>query len=409
MDLIQQKVTNKTQSSMPKINEKDKKNKSSIFNRYNKQNLLQLSIFDFLEKEKLNSIKNISYVKNVVNKVDSRKVTINQRRYLGNKYNVLNLIDSVIEEKVGDFDSFCDIFGGTGVVGHFYNNKTKRIISNDLLYSNYLSIYSFLAAKNVDESKITEILQEFNEIDTLKENYVSINFGDRYFSKKTAIKIGEVRERIKQLYLASKINFDEKAVLLTSLLYAMDRVANTVGHYDAYIKKEPKIENFFLKIPSIDYEFNLGNTVFNVDANTLIREIECDVLYMDPPYNSRQYCDSYHLLENIMKWEKPEVFGEAKKFDRSHIKSEYSLKTATKAFADLVYNAKCKYILFSYNNMADKGNDRSNARIKDSDILDILSQRGKPDIFEQDYKEFTTGKSDRGDNKERIFFVEIIK
>ena len=57
--------------------------------------------------------------------------------------------------------------------------------------------------------------------------------------------------------------------------------------------------------------------------------------------------------------------------------------------------------------MANKGNNRSNARIKDEDIMHILSKRGKPEIFEQDYKEFTTGKSDRGDNKERVFFVEV--
>jgi len=100
----------------------------------------------------------------------------------------------------------------------------------------------------------------------------------------------------------------------------MDRVANTVGHYDAYIKKEIKIENFVLKMPNINYDFNSKNEIYNLDANTLIRQIECDVLYLDPPYNSRQYSDSYHLLENIMRWEKPEVHGEAKKFDRTHLK-----------------------------------------------------------------------------------------
>jgi DNA repair protein RadC len=362
---------------------------------------------DFYYDEPI-SIKSIISSNSIKMKVtDENKININQRRYLGNKYNVLNLIDSVLKSKIPYFESFCDIFGGTGVVGHHYNAKTNKIITNDLLYSNYLSLHSFLGSKNIDESKILGILEELNNINTLSSNYVSENFGDRYFSLETSKKIGEIREKINQLFLSSKINFDEKAILLTSLLYAMDRVANTVGHYDAYIKKEIKVENFVLKMPNINYDFNTKNEIYNLDANTLVRQIECDVLYIDPPYNSRQYSDSYHLLENIMRWEKPEVHGEAKKFDRTHLKSEYSLKTATKAFADLIQNAKCKYILFSYNNMADKGNNRSNARIKDEDIFYILSQRGKPEIFEQDYKEFTTGKSDRGDNKERVFFVEV--
>lgn len=377
---------------------------------YLRQGAVQRSLFDFYYEKPSLEIKTIKPLAISTKTVNiENKININQRRYLGNKHNVLNLIDNVIQEKIPHFDSLCDIFGGTGSVGHHYNTNTNKIITNDLLYSNYLSLHSFLGSKNIDEMKLTDILYDLNNIKILNDNYVSQNFGNRYFSLETAKKIGEIREKINQLFLSGKINFDEKAILLTSLLYAMDRVANTVGHYDAYIKKEIKIENFVLKMPNINYELNSQNEIYNLDANTLIRQIECDILYLDPPYNSRQYSDSYHLLENIMRWEKPEVHGEAKKFDRTHLKSEYSLKTATKAFADLIQNAKCKYILFSYNNMADKGNNRSNARIKDEDIFYILSQRGNPEIFEQDYKEFTTGKSDRGDNKERVFFVEINK
>jgi len=388
----------------------NKQNKSENIDDdfYLRQGAVQKSLFDFYYDEPF-EIKSIapSPINTKVKTTSKNRININQRRYLGNKYNVLNLIDSVIEEKIPPFESLCDIFGGTGVVGHHYNRKSNKIITNDLLYCNYLSLHSFLGTKSINEAKLTDILIELNNIKTVNDNYVSQNFGNRYFSLETARKIGAIREKIKQLFLSGRIDFDEKAILLTSLLYGMDRVANTVGHYDAYIKKEIKAENFVLKMPNIDYNFNSKNEVYNLDANILIRQIECDVLYIDPPYNSRQYCDSYHLLENIMRWEKPKVHGEAKKFDRTHLKSEYSLKTATKAFADLIQNAKCRYILFSYNNMANKGNNRSNARIKDEDIMYILRQRGKVEIFEQDYKEFTTGKSDRGDNKERVFFVEV--
>ncbi|HDL5880946.1 TPA: DNA adenine methylase, partial [Mannheimia haemolytica] len=127
------------------------------------------------------------------------------------------------------------------------------------------------------------------------------------------------------------------------------------------------------------------------------------LLYLDPPYNSRQYCDAYHLLENVARWEKPKVYGVARKMDRTSLKSDYCMIAATKAFEELIENADAKYILLSYNNMSDKGNDRSNAKISDEDIMKILSKKGKVIVFESDYKSFSTGKSDIQDNKERLF------
>ncbi len=104
---------------------------------------------------------------------------------------------------------------------------------------------------------------------------------------------------------------------MTSLNYSIDKIANTVGHYDAYIKKDIKDREFKLKLLDIDTKKNINNEIYNKDANSLIREIECDILYLDPPYNSRQYSDAYHLLENLTLWQKPEVFGEAKKLQAS--------------------------------------------------------------------------------------------
>ena len=164
-----------------------------------------------------------------------------------------------------------------------------------------------------------------------------------------------------------------------------------------------------MKMLNIDTGKNKNNEIYNKDANILIRDIKCDILYLDPPYNSRQYSDAYHLLENLTLWQKPEVFGVAKKFDRTHIKSEYCKVSATKSFEDLIINAKTKYILLSYNNMGNKGNSRSNARISDEDIFRILGLRGKVKVFEQDYKEFNAGKEKRNNNKERVFFMKVVK
>ena len=332
---------------------------------------------------------------------------ISQRRYLGNKNSILPFIDEIIKEEVGDFDSLCDIFSGTGVVGEYFNAPNKKIISNDLLYNNYVSLNAFLNPEPFDEVKLLKIIEEFNSVKVKRDNYFSKNFGDRYFSIDIARKIGYIREEIKSLFVHHKINRHEKNILLTSLMYSVDRIANTVGHYDAYIKKEIRKQKLEMKMLNIATDANTNNEIYNKDANLLVRDIECDILYLDPPYNSRQYCDAYHLLENLSLWKKPEVFGVAKKFDRAKIKSDYSKTNASESFDDLIQNAKCKYILLSYNNMGDKGNVRSNAKISDEDIIKSMSKRGEVKIFEKDYKAFTTGKSSHSDNKERVFFVKV--
>lgn len=169
----------------------------------------------------------------------------------------------------------------------------------------------------------------------------------------------------------------------------MDKIANTCGHYDAYRKGAAFDRELELYVPTPNINNNENNMCFNSDANELVRNIEADLVYIDPPYNSRQYCDAYHLLENVARWEKPDVHGVARKMDRTALKSDYCTIKATEAFEDLIDNIKAKYILLSYNNMAEKGNERSNAKISDDDILRILNKKGTVKVFSKSYKAST--------------------
>ena len=229
---------------------------------------------------------------------------------------------------------FCDIFAGTGVVGERFNEKDIKVIANDFLASNYLPLKAFLETSEIDFKEIEKKINLLNSLEGSNDNYFSEHFGNTFFTLENARKIGAIREKIDEI--AKDDN--EKAVLITALLYAVDKVANTVGHYDAYRKKLDTIQPLRLLVPDFEPENNANNEVYKEDANQLIRKISCDVLYIDPPYNSRQYSDAYHLLENLASWEKPQVHGKAKKMDRAHIKSDYCLNSAPKAFADLNYN-----------------------------------------------------------------------
>ena len=143
--------------------------------------------------------------------------------------------------------------------------------------------------------------------------------------------------------------------------------------------------------------------IYQEDSNELARELQADIVYMDPPYNSRQYCDAYHLYENLVRWEKPEVKGVAGKFPQKDKKSNFCTMKAVDAFADLVENLHTRYIVLSYNNMAKKGNGRSNAKMDDNDILRILRAKGDVQVFTHDHRAFTTGKSNIQNHQERLF------
>ena len=326
---------------------------------------------------------------------------INNRRYLGNKYKLLPFITGVVNDECPDITSIADIFAGTGAVSSAFTDKV--IITNDLMYSNYICNYAWFGAEEYDPQIIIDCVVRYNALTDLEDNYMTDNFADTYFSRDDCAKIGYIREDIEVLYKKGDINTRERAILITSLLYAMDKIANTCGHYDAYRKGVEFDKSLELYVPMANRQNDPNNQCFNMDSNELVKNIEADLVYIDPPYNSRQYCDAYHLLENVARWEKPEVFGVARKMDRSTMKSKYCTQSATEAFEQLIGDIKAKYILLSYNNMAEKGNDRSNAKISDQDIMRILEKKGEVKVFSESYKAFTTGKSDIDDNQERLF------
>lgn len=353
------------------------------------------------EIESLN-INQSDFMKFVQQNIKTTK--INNRRYLGNKYKLLDFIKSTIAAECQGINTVADIFAGTGSVASAFTDK--KLITNDILYFNYICHVAWFGSQKYDEVKVGALVYYYNLAQPIEENYMSENFSDTFFSAADCRKIGFIREDIEKRYNAGEINARERAILITSLLYAMDKIANTCGHYDAYIKGATFEKHLELTLPLASNENNQNNQCYNEDANKLVERIEADLVYIDPPYNSRQYCDAYHLLENVARWEKPAVTGVALKMDRRKLKSDYCTSSAAKAFEDLVSKIKAKYILLSYNNMAEKGNGRSNAKISDDDIMRILSRKGKVKVFSEKYKAFSAGKSDIKDNEERLFLCE---
>lgn len=331
-------------------------------------------------------------------------VCIPSRRYLGNKTRLLPFIERVVRDSTHSVESFADIFAGTGSVATLF--RDRQILCNDLLYCNHVCHVAWFGSERPDRGKLLECLERYNGSGWCKSGYMTRNFSDTFFSRQTCRKIDAIRDDIAANSRNGHLSRREACILIASLLYAMDKIANTCGHYDAWRKGGNLDRELSLKIPDYYDDTSPLNRFYNEDANALVPRIKADLVYIDPPYNSRQYSDTYHLPENVARWEKPEVRGVARKMDRSALKSRYCTTGAAKAFGELVERIRARYILVSYNDMGRNGDARSQARLDDATIAAILARKGKVEVFSCDFPAFTAGKSSHH-IKERLFLCAI--
>lgn len=336
---------------------------------------------------------------------------INNRRYIGSKKSLLNQIQKVILEYYGTGKcTIADIFGGTGVVAEHFLNQGYDVIVNDFLYSNYVAYQTWISNDKINENKVKKIIEEYNNIDEklLSDNYFSKIYGGKYFSNNDSKKIGYIREDLEKK--KNSLTKREYYAILTSLMYATDKIANTVGHFEHFLSKKPIDRDVTLRVPFITKDRTSKSKIFNMDANELVKNIKADITYIDPPYNARQYINFYHVLENLAKWEKPTEFeGVSMKFKRDNLKSGYSKSKAPLLMKDLISHIDSKLIIVSYNNTYNAKSGASNNKISEEELYNILSKKGKTTIIEIDYKSFNAGKTDFENHKEKLYVCEVGK
>lgn len=328
------------------------------------------------------------------------------RRYTGAKTKLLAHIDESLKQCF-DYErcenlSFFDVFAGTGVVSHYFMQKKqfKSFYLNDFLYSNFAIYQGFFSDEGFDLNKLLAIKKDFLRLDSkaLQENYYSLNFGDKFFSNDDCKLMGFLREEIERLLESKRINQKEYYILLSSLLYSVDKIANTVGHYDAYRKKE-RLQNR-LEFELINPCKGMNARIYREDSNVLAKQlaaqnVELDVCFIDPPYNSRQYSRFYHLLENLTQNTKPPLYGIALKPQPQNL-SLYCTNKAEESFKDLIHSLSqiTKVLVVTYNNTS-SANARSNTKISLEGIAKILESKGKTRLFSFAHSPFSSGKTDK--------------
>lgn len=183
-------------------------------------------------------------------------MNIKNRRYTGSKQKLMDWIKSVMLKECKDCRSFFDVFGGTGVVTSECLELYDEFYINDFLYSNEIIYRGFLdESLKYDIDKLNKIKDSYSKLvpSQLSDNYASENYGDKYFSYNDAKIIGYIREDIEQKKSEHSINDKEYAILVSSLLYSFDKISNTVGHYEAYIKGHSISDRFAFELIELIY------------------------------------------------------------------------------------------------------------------------------------------------------------
>lgn len=312
--------------------------------------------------------------------------------YIGSKLKLSSFILDSIRDEVNDLNDcvYAEIFGGTGVIARKLKNTARKIIVNDTEYYSYILLKNYLG--NTIWFEYKDLIEELNNTSPVDgfifENYCKGGkHGRQYFSDANGRKIDAIRIRIEEWKSHDYINEAQYYFLLASLLESADKVANTTSQYSAYLKhiKPPAKKPMYIT-PALFEPSCSAIEVYNHHANTIITQIEGDVLYLDPPYNHRQYSSCYHILNTIAIYDTFEPKG--KTGLRDYYRSPYSQKKyAAITFAELIEKAKFKYIFVSYNN---------EGLLSLDEMQRIMSAHGDCSVVRKEYAKFKSSKDING-------------
>jgi len=334
--------------------------------------------------------------------------------YIGSKKSLLDFLDLIISKLIKNDSKTCikfaDLFAGTGIVGKYFNRKYNYITtSNDLEYYSYIINWANLKVQF--SLKLANLICELNKliepnlndsVNLIQKNYSPLGKDKRLFwTESNAKKADAIINNINKLSSSGDINFDEKIFLIASLITSLDKSANTTSVYGAFLKEFKKTAQGLFELKPIHTDMlipNLkSNLIFNTDINSNILDNEWDIVYLDPPYNSRQYASNYAPLNYIAKYDsKIEVYGKTgliKNYNKSKFCSEL---TAKNEFIQLINKIKAKFIVVSYNN---------EGLVNKNDFIKILQIKGNVKLYKKLYKKYKSSEKQINENVFEYLYV----
>lgn len=310
-------------------------------------------------------------------------------KYAGSKLKIIPYIVEVLSE-LKDVRNVLDGFTGTTRVAQAFAQLGYNVTASDISVWSEVFANCYLKSSKSD-SFFQDILDYLNSLDGFDGWYTRHYGADlledkkRPFQSKNTRKLDAIRNEIEKLDL----EWVDKCVILASLIYALDSVDSTLGHYVSYLAKwSPRSHNdLFLKLPK-RFKSEGTHKVIQGDIFETINNDEYDLAYFDPPYGSNnekmppsrvRYASYYHIWTTIIKHDMPSVFGKVNRREDSRDlvagsvfeefrKDKNGSFLAMQALRKLVKEAKARYILLSYS---------SGGRATKQELNEIINESGK--------------------------------
>ncbi len=309
-------------------------------------------------------------------------------KYAGSKLKILPSIIAVLSGLEG-VKNVLDGFSGSTRVSQAFAQLGYKTVSSDISAWSEVFANCYLRSSKPNNF-YQEIIDHLNNLKGYDgwytDHYGAELAGEKYpFQAKNTRRLDAIRDEIEKLNL----EWIDKCVILTSLIYALDAVDSTLGHYVAYLSEwSPRShKDMILKLPA-RFEHCGENTVLRGDIFDTVADGEYDFAYFDPPYGSNnekmppsrvRYASYYHIWTTIINHDKPKVFGKANRREDSRDqvaasvfeefrKDENGSFIAMQALRRLIRATKARYILLSYS---------SGGRATKQELRDIISESGK--------------------------------
>ena len=344
-------------------------------------------------------------------------------RYIGNKENILDKIYSILTENGVEGDSFFDFFSGTTSVARYYKKLGYRVFSSVFLYLSFCLQKAYIEnnreplfgrllptllsvrCASFFASPLEQVVAYLNTISPVKgfiyKNYTpegtaALDRPRMYFSSENGKVIDAIRIQIEKWKIEDLITDSEYYILLACLIETVSFYANVAGVYAAFQKKwDPRAVKPLTLRPIEIIENDRDNKVYNANSLDLVPDIDVDILYVDPPYNGRQYLPNYHLLETIAKYDAPSIHGVTGMRDYESKKSSFcNAKTALQGIDYIASSAKYKYLVLSYNSEGIMGK---------ADIMSTLSKYGTVKLEEFEYLRFKSNNNGLAKTQKHVF------
>jgi adenine-specific DNA-methyltransferase len=345
-------------------------------------------------------------------------------RYIGNKENIINKIYNILLDNNVEGEKFFDFFSGTTNVARFYKDLGYTVESSDVMYMSYCLQKAYI--ENNEEPLFKKIIQTLpqqsmgyklfaspldtvvnylNQIPDVKgfiyNNYTpegtkELEQPRMYFSNENGLRIDAIRQQIETWNKEELLSDTEYYILLTCLIETVSFYANVAGVYAAFHKKwDPRaIKRLELRTIKIHNNKKI-NKVYNSNSLDLLEFIDTDILYLDPPYNERQYLPNYHLVETIAKYDNPKIKGVTGMREYENKRSTFcNAKTALRDLETIIKTAKYKYLIMSYN---------SEGIMPQEEIINMMSKYGTVKLEQFQYARFKSNNNGLSKTKKHIY------